>query len=124
MSTDPTTVSTLSQDLKFAITANTILVPEIIAQLEPALHWLPFSTAEKIKAESAIILKCIQPPKKLQTLKSVKHNKNLVLVSADKGNAAVVLNAITFSNFDFLPPKFQFLPKNFVWSHNQIWTPN
>jgi hypothetical protein len=84
--------------LNFAVTPCSAPIEDTLAGVEKAILSLPVEMAEEARQETVRIVKSTPPPKDNLTktertaLKTLKDNKNLTILPADKGNATVVLN--------------------------------
>ena len=95
---DDAVYSLLQKGLNFAVTPRSTPIEDTLAGVEKAVLSLPVEMAEEARQETVRIIKSAPPPRDNLTkteraaLKTLKENKNLTILPADKGNATVVLN--------------------------------
>ncbi|CAH1267006.1 Hypp3654 [Branchiostoma lanceolatum] len=88
----------LGKGLNFAITPRSIPVKEIVTATEVAAIKLDQEEASLLRNEVVGILQNAKPPKpnlsneERQAIKSLKENKDIVIIPADKGKAVVVMD--------------------------------
>ncbi|XP_046395822.1 uncharacterized protein LOC124163079 [Ischnura elegans] len=95
---DPAAQSILQKGFNYALTPKKIPVEEIISGVESAIGHLPPSAAEIVRQDACRILRMKSKTQKHNTtmaereaLRKLKENESIVILSADKGNATVVL---------------------------------
>jgi hypothetical protein len=90
--------SLLQKGLNFTVTPRSTPIEDILAGVEKAVLFLLAEMAEEARQETVRIIKYSSWPRdnlrktERAALKSLKHNVNLTILPADKGNATVVLN--------------------------------
>ena len=95
-------VSLLKKGLNFAVTPADIPATEIIAKVESAVRQLDAERADTVRRAINAILQQAEPPKpnitkkQQDALKSLKEDKSIMILPADKGRASVVLDADTY----------------------------
>jgi hypothetical protein len=95
--------SALSKGLNYAVAPGCIPAKDFLCGVEKAIGTLPEETAEKIRQETVRILKGSRQPKdnltgaEWRALRSLKANASLVVLPADKGNAAVLLGTLDYN---------------------------
>lgn len=88
----------LKKGFNFAVTPKSIPKEEIICNIESGIQKLPKQQAEEIRQEVATILRKAKPPESNLTteerlaLKELKQDESILVLTADKGNATVVLD--------------------------------
>ena len=88
----------LAKGNNFSIAPTRIPTEEIINQVEASIRILPATEAEEIRSETCRILRKVKKLKSNITvterkeLKRLKDNKDILILSADKGNATVVMD--------------------------------
>ena len=91
-------ITALSKGNNFSVAPTKIPTEEIINQVESSIRVLSQAEAEEIRSETCRILRKAKPLKsnitrnERQELKKLKENKEVIVISADKGNATVVMN--------------------------------
>ena len=89
----------LKKGLNFAITASRVPAAEIIAKVESAIRTLDVETADSMRRSVNNILQKAEPPKtnitrEMRTaLKSLKEDRSVMILPANKGRASVLLDA-------------------------------
>ena len=97
-------LSVLSKGFNFAIAPARIPTEEIICGVEASITYLNKNEAETVRQEVTRVLRTARPPKKnlsteeRQALKSLRDNKNIIILPADKGNATVVMDVEEYNN--------------------------
>ena len=105
---DQATERTLAKCFNFAITASQIPIENIICEIEKAITHLEPNTAKTLRQETSAILRKAKPPKKnisreeIQALHNLRKDKSIIVLSADKGNATVVLEDYNQKMLDLL----------------------
>ena len=95
-------VSLLKKGLNFAVTPADIPATEIIAKVESAVRQLDAERADTVRRAVNAILQQAEPPKpnitkeQQDAFKSLKEDKSIMILPADKGRASVVLDADTY----------------------------
>ena len=95
-------VSLLKKGVNFAVTPADIPATEIIAKVESAVRQLDAERADTVRRAVNAILQQAEPPKpnitkeQQDALKSLKEDKSIMILPADKGRASVVLDADTY----------------------------
>ncbi|PSN32959.1 hypothetical protein C0J52_25090, partial [Blattella germanica] len=88
--------------LNFAPAPKAIPFKDIISGVECAVRDLPAEVSEDIRREVCKSLKNAVPPKRNlsvsenQALRALRENTNVVVLPADKGNAAVVMSSANY----------------------------
>ncbi|XP_019643892.1 PREDICTED: uncharacterized protein LOC109484960 [Branchiostoma belcheri] len=88
----------LQKGLNFAVTPDKVPVEDFVVATESACLHLSPSSAEQLRSEVAGILRTAKPPKpnitkqEREALKELKKEKDLLILPADKGKAAVVMD--------------------------------
>lgn len=96
LSENETTV--LAKGANFAVIPSTIPTEDIIANIEAGIRHVSGCAAEEIRRECARVLQRAKPPKsnlsgaEKAALKTLNNNKEIVISTADKGNATVIMN--------------------------------
>ncbi|XP_061404410.1 uncharacterized protein LOC133340310 isoform X1 [Lethenteron reissneri] len=96
--------SVLAKVLNFAVTPKHIPVDDIIAQVDVALKGLGHNPADVARSEIAAILKNAKKPisniskDERFELSKLKNRDDIVILSADKGNATVIMDETTYNN--------------------------
>ncbi|KAK5645627.1 hypothetical protein RI129_004091 [Pyrocoelia pectoralis] len=91
-------LNALAKGKNFAVTPKILPVEDIISNIEAGIRFLPVDTIEEIRYQSVRILRNAKPIKSNLTfsqrhaLKELKGDKDVIVLSADKGNATVILN--------------------------------
>ena len=101
-----TVLSILEKGLNFALTPTRIPYENIISNVEEAIirNKLPPSDAEVLRQDIAVLLRKSKVPKSNATteercaLKSLRNNKDILILRADKGNATVVINTVDYND--------------------------
>ena len=92
----------LEKGLNFAVTPTNILATEIATTVESAITTLDSEQADTIRRTVNNILQQAEPPKPnitkemQEALKNLKQDDTIMILSADKGCASVVLNIDTY----------------------------
>jgi len=95
-------VSLLEKGLNFAVTPTNIPATEIVAKVESAIRTLDSEQADTVRRSFNNILQQAEPPKPnitkemQEALKNLKQDDSIMILSADKGRASVVLNTDTY----------------------------
>jgi hypothetical protein len=95
--------SALSKGLNYAVAPARILVKDFLCGVEKAIRTLPEEAVKEIRQETVRILKGSRQPKhnlsgaERRALRSLKANDLLTVLSADKGNAAVVMGTSDYN---------------------------
>jgi len=95
--------SLLQKSLNYAVTPRTIPIEDILAGVEKAVHSLPVEMAEGARQKTARIIKSSSRPRnnltraEREALGTLKKNTDLTILPADKGNCAVVLNTVDYT---------------------------
>ena len=95
-------VSLLKKGLNFAVTPADMPATEIIAKVESAVRPLNEERADTVRRAVNTILQQAEPPKpnitkeKQDALKSLKDDKSIMVLPADKGCASVILDTGTY----------------------------
>ena len=95
-------VSLLKKGLNFAVSPADIPATEIIAKVESAVRQLDAERADTVRRAVNAILQQAEPLKpnitkeQQDALKSLKEDKSIMILPADKGRASVVLDADTY----------------------------
>lgn len=90
--------SILSKGLNFSVAPKIVPTDDIIASVEASVTSLPKATADEIRFETAKCLRSAKPPKpnisraERYALSNLKSNHSVTILSADKGNATVVMD--------------------------------
>lgn len=100
---DAATNSVLAKGLNFAPTPRAVPIKDIICGVEQAIRDLPPDAAEEIRRETCLALKRTVFKSNLNkeehnALRVLRADKDLVVLPADKGNAAVVLDSTTYKD--------------------------
>ena len=88
----------LEKGLNFSVTPNNIPTKDIVAKVETVVKNLPIAEADNIRAQTSLVLqKASQPEdnlskKQRQALHSLKEDKEITILPADKGWATVIFN--------------------------------
>jgi hypothetical protein len=99
---DDAVYSLLQKGLNFAVMPCATPIEDILTSVEKAILSLPVELAEEARQETVRIIKSSSLPRdnlrKTETaaLKTLKDNRNLNILPADKGNATVVLNTSNY----------------------------
>jgi hypothetical protein len=99
---DEGTVSLLQKGLNYAVAPRAPPIEEFLTGIEKAVRSLPVEQAEEARHESVRIIKTSTRTKNNLTknertaLKTLKDNTELTILSADKGNATVILNTVDY----------------------------
>lgn len=90
--------SLLEKGLNFVGAPRKFPVNDIICDIEFGIRDLPDSTKDVIRHDCMVILRKAKPHRsnlskhEFEALKSLNNNKDIVVLKADKGGAAVILN--------------------------------
>ncbi|GFG28642.1 hypothetical protein Cfor_05674 [Coptotermes formosanus] len=101
---DDAAVSILGKGLNFAQTTHPAYnIKDSISRIEQAIQHLPKDMAEEIRQEACHILKHTIPKKKRSeklngTLKSLRDDKDIMILPVDKGNATTVMSNEDYNN--------------------------
>jgi len=96
--------SVLAKGLNFAIAPRKQQIAEIVTNLECAAHFLPVDQKDSFRFE---IRKAIDKPKKPKNnltrqeelaLESLTKDENIVIMPADKGKAAVIMDTTEYTH--------------------------
>ena len=99
---DNSTLSVLFKGLNFTIAPTSVPIKEILIGVQKAARTLPIEVAEEIRHETArIIMNASKPKDNLTTterraLTALHRDSELTILSADKGNATVILNTVDY----------------------------
>ncbi|KAK5649506.1 hypothetical protein RI129_000535 [Pyrocoelia pectoralis] len=91
-------LNALAKGKNFAVTPKILPVEDIISNIEAGIRFLPVDTIEEIRYESVRILRNAKPIKSNLTfsqrhaLKELKDDKDVIVLSADKGNPTLIPN--------------------------------
>jgi hypothetical protein len=94
--------SLLQKGLNYAMTPCTIPIEDILAGDKKAVQSLPVEMAEEARQETVRIKKSSSRPKdnltraEREALRTLRKNNNLTILSADKGNATVILITVAY----------------------------
>ena len=86
------------------MTSRTIPIEGILAGVEKAVQSLPVEMEEEARQETVRIIKSSSRPKDNITkaeraaLRNLKNNTDLTILSADKGNATMILNTVDYKH--------------------------
>jgi hypothetical protein len=97
---EPAAVKILSKGVNYAQTTNPKNnLKDIISGVERAIQHLPAETAEEIRQGTSRILRQSEPQKKntaraeREALQTLREDREITVLPADKGNAAVILRS-------------------------------
>ena len=88
----------LEKGLNFSVTPKNIPTKDIVAKVETVVKNLPIAEADNIRAKTSLVLQKASPPKdnlskkQRQALHSLKEDKEITILPADKGRATVILS--------------------------------
>ena len=96
---DKSEISLLRKVMNFTVTPKSVPVKEIITAVEQGISKLPRDVKDEVRSDVCSILKHAKPPKvteicpdERQAMRNLKENGEILVLSADKGNATVVMN--------------------------------
>ena len=84
--------------MNFSVTPKSIPTKDIVAKVETVVKNLPMAEADNIRAKTSLVLQKASLPKdnlskkQRQALHSLKEDKEIIILPADKGRATVILN--------------------------------
>ncbi|XP_068723642.1 uncharacterized protein [Montipora capricornis] len=95
-------ISLLRKGLHFAITPHTVPTKDILSSVEAAIYHLARENLDATRAEVYGALKHAKqrnlPNKEWRALKERKSDKNVIIITADKGNCIVVMKRTDYRN--------------------------
>ena len=101
---EPEANSLLRKGLNFAVTPNRLPVDEFITATEVACRHLKPADADSLRSDVVKTLKSFRKPppnislKERKALESLKKNKDIMILGADKGRATVIMNTKDYKN--------------------------
>ena len=84
--------------MNFSVTPKNIPTKDIVARVKTVVKNFPMAEADNIRAKTSLVLQKASPPndklsqKQRQALHSLKEDKEITILPADKGRATVILN--------------------------------
>ena len=84
--------------MNFSVTLKNIPTKDIVAKVKTVVKNLPIAEADNIRAKTSLVLQKASPTednlseKQRQALHSLKEDKEITILLADKGRATVILN--------------------------------
>jgi len=100
----PAVFSLLGKGLNFALVPRKIPVEDIICDVEYGIKNLPDKIKDTIRQDCAVGLRMAKPPRsniskaEFEALKTLNKNRDVVVLKADKGGAAVLLDRSDYRN--------------------------
>ena len=95
---EPEVINVLRKGLGFAVTPKNLPFENMICNIEDGINNLPLEDKEALRQECSLIMRKAKTPKsnlskaEQKAFKSLRNNEKIVVLKADKGGAAVILD--------------------------------